>query len=492
MYFKKKNSVIFRGYRGFGYIIDGSVFGYKKIGDDDIYLGDKVLSESGAAFFSALDRKPQSIDDIVKKICIRYTDSDASVIKSDAIEFYSILERNGFVLSGSSFQECDGKDKRFSYKTSAPSIIMLNSPDSTVGSVEDTFDFFENKFNGAPRLTSIHIEITSKCNERCIHCYIPHQNKILSVDPSLFFNILHQCNDMGVLHLTLSGGEPMLHKCFGEFLRKSREYDFAVSVLTNLTLLNDELVKEMKESDLFGVQTLLYSMNPSIHDGITKMNGSFEKTKSAIIKLYENDIPLQISCPIMKQNKRCYKEVEEWAMSYGINVRSEYIIIGSYGGLSQNTNCRLSIDEVQDVILDKADSDITYFERMREKISEKGNKRPNDRVCSVCDTSICIAENGDVYPCSAWQSFIVGNVKEQPLERIWNYSEKVQYLRGLRQKDFSKCIICADKDFCTMCMVRNANEHPLRDPLVVSEYFCRIAGINKKILLNHLDQPDNR
>jgi len=40
-----------------------------------------------------------------------------------------------------------------------------------------------------------------------------------------------------------------------------------------------------------------------------------------------------------------------------------------------------------------------------------------------------------------------------------------------------------ENEFCTMCMVRNANEHPLGDPLAVNEYFCNIAKLNKKTVL---------
>ena len=94
----------------------------------------------------------------------------------------------------------------------------------------------------------------------------------------------------------------MLHKSFCDFLRKCNEYNLSVNVLSNLTLLNDEVIKEMKMNPLLAVQVSLYSMNSNIHDEITQMKGSYEKTKNAILKLVENDIPLQISCPIMKQN----------------------------------------------------------------------------------------------------------------------------------------------------------------------------------------------
>jgi radical SAM protein with 4Fe4S-binding SPASM domain len=87
-----------------------------------------------------------------------------------------------------------------------------------------------------------------------------------------------------------------------------------------------------------------------------------------------------------------------------------------------------------------------------------------------------------VYPCAGWQSFIVGNINNNSLQYIWNNSERVRYLRELRYKDFLKCLQCAEKNFCTMCMVRNANENSQGDPLIVNEYFCDIAKLNRKIL----------
>ena len=186
-----------------------------------------------------------------------------------------MLERDGFVVSGETTQECDEKDKRFSYKTFKPEIIKKDPSITILHTKRSTQDFLEDYFKGKPQLTNLHIEIISKCNERCIHCYIPHDNKVSYMEPDIFYDILKQCKEMRLLHLTLSGGEPMLHKNFCDFLRKCREYDFSVNVLSNLTLLNDEIIKEMKMNPLLGVQVSLYSMDSNIHDEINQMKGSF-------------------------------------------------------------------------------------------------------------------------------------------------------------------------------------------------------------------------
>jgi len=224
-------------------------------------------------------------------------------------------------------------------------------------------------------------------------------------------------------------------------------------------------------------------MNSNIHDEITQMKGSFVKTKNAILKLIENDIPLQISCPIMKQNKDCYDEVIKWANKHKIHAGDDYVIIAKYNHTIQNLSCRLSINEIREVINYRVANDAKYLEQMEKEADKKKDITSNNIVCSICHSSICITDNGNVYPCAGWQDYVVGNIKETSLFDIWNNSEKVQYLRGLRKKDFPKCIQCLDKEYCTMCMVRNANENPQGDPLVVNEFFCNIAKLNRQRVL---------
>ena len=474
---------MFRSYESFGYLTDNRNFGYKKVNsDENNNIGDKIVSQSGTIFLAALDKKPQTLDALAKKISIEFTNVTIETIKNDAREFYFLLEQDGFIVSGKTFQECIEKDLRFSYKTVEPEGEIKDcSPTKNIA--KSTQDFFEDFFKDEPQLTNLHIEITSKCNERCIHCYIPHDDKVNHINIELLYNILEQCKKMNVLHITLSGGEPMLHDHFCDFLKKCNEYNFSVNVLSNLTLLDNNILEEMRRNPLLSVQVSLYSMKPDVHDAITQTKGSFKKTKNAILKLIENDIPLQISCPIMKQNMNCYTDVIAWGKNHSIHVGSDYVIIARYNHTTQNLVNRLSLNDVEDILNKKNVNDPHYLEIIEKNAEKKKSINPSDIVCSVCYSSICITETGNVYPCAGWQDYVVGNVNETSLKDIWNHSMKVEYLRNLRKRDFPKCIQCSDYEYCTMCMVRNANEHPLGDPLAVNNYFCSIAKLNKKIVI---------
>jgi radical SAM protein with 4Fe4S-binding SPASM domain len=474
MLYRQKFDTFIRIYDDVGYITNRSDF------------GDRVVDQSGAVFLKALSREPKSLEDISAEIGASFIDVDRETLKNDIIEFYGILEEDGFIISGETVEELERKDTRFSYAALEPKTIKKDFTPLIRRAKKSTQEFLDEHFRDKPNLTSLQIELTSRCNERCVHCYIPHENKTSDIEPSLFYDILDQCRKMGLLSITLSGGEPLLHPGFPEFLRRAKGSDLSINVLSNLTLLNDEIIAEMKDNRLSSVQVSLYSMKPEVHDSITKLPGSFFKTRNAILKLIENDIPLQISCPVMRQNKNCSMDVLNWGQSYKVRTIIDYIMMARYDHTTGNLDNRLSLDEAGRVINDIINNDFDYQDQVARADFTQIDRRDtdNDIVCGVCVSSICMVANGNVYPCAGWQSYVAGNLYEQSLQDIWDNSPRVKYLRGLRKRDFPKCRACPDRGFCAMCMVRNANENPEGDPLKINEHFCRVAALNRKIVLD--------
>jgi radical SAM protein with 4Fe4S-binding SPASM domain len=227
-------------------------------------------------------------------------------------------------------------------------------------------------------------------------------------------------------------------------------------------------------------------MNPEIHDSITRLKGSFYKTRDNILRLIENDIPLLISCPTMKQNKNCFADVLRWAREHKVRAETDPIMMARYDHTTDNLDNRLSLDEVGKLITDIIENNPDYRKELLDAnfTGVESRDTSNDLVCGVCFNSICMVANGNVYPCPGWQNYVCGNIRETPLKEIWEKSEKVKYLRGLRKKNFPKCLQCEDRAFCAMCMVRNANENPEGDPLKINRHFCEVAALNRKIVLD--------
>ena len=102
--------------------------------------------------------------------------------------------------------------------------------------------------------------------------------------------------------------------------------------------------------------------------------------------------------------------------------------------------------------------------------------------CGVAYTCCSMDAYGNVLPCPSWSDYTAGNVHEQPLNEIWLHSEKFNYLRSITKKDFSKCSDCRDRAYCSICMARNANESPTKNPLFKT--FLPNLELNLKLILD--------
>ncbi len=447
---------------------------------------DRTYNESGAVFLSQISRQPKDIKTIVDNISSIYSEVDSNTIANDFMSFIEELSESQFVVMGESLEELDQKDLAFSYSSNSPKTFTDYYPQKTKQKVQrDTEEFFLRHDQRKPRLASLQFELTSRCNERCIHCYIPNGKKNAGFDMSFerFKYILDQYAEMGGLQVTLSGGEALMNKDIVKMLWYCREKDMQISLLTNLISLKEELIPILKDVNISLIQVSLYSMNAEKHDFITTVKGSFEKTKTAIEKLHNADIPVQISCPIMKANKDGYDEVMKYAQRLRMKAQTDYIMMAQADLDTSNLANRISIEETEKVIRDIMENDVDYqtetlAQEPLSSISEEEFAEMS--LCGAGLNDLCVTVNGDIYPCAGWQGFVVGNVFRESLKEIWEHSPKLEQIRMIKQKDFPKCLKCEARDFCNMCLVRNYNESG-GDMFKINEHFCKVAFLNKQI-----------
>ena len=57
----------------------------------------------------------------------------------------------------------------------------------------------------------VHLDVTWRCNERCVHCYLDHDD-LGEMSYDEIEDLMTQMAAAGVFFLTISGGEPMLRK----------------------------------------------------------------------------------------------------------------------------------------------------------------------------------------------------------------------------------------------------------------------------------------
>lgn len=461
-------------------VYDDGTMGYI---NNQLTRHDRIYNETGADFLRQITREPQEIEQIVDRLAVLYKAPRGELAK-DFRAFADDLVEHKFVVEGATPEECAANDLEFSYAMENPKTLVEDFSQKTAQRVtEDTQSFYLKHDIREPRLTSLQFELTSRCNERCIHCYIPNSKKNAGTDMPLakVKDIVDQFVAMNGLHVTLSGGEALMHKDIAEILRYCRAKDLQISVLTNLALLKDVLIPVLKEANVSLVQTSLYSMDPEIHDLVTTVKGSWAKTKAAIEKLHAADVPVQISCPIMKANKTGYDKVLQYARSLRMKAQTDYIMMAQADLDTQNLANRISLDETRQVIQDIMDWDRQYDDMMKEV--EPFSALPEEELakmplCGAGLNDICVTVNGDLYPCAGWQTMVVGNIYRQSLKDIWENSPQLAKVRAVTRGDFPRCMKCPDADFCNMCLVRNYNESG-GDMFCINEHFCKVAHLNR-------------
>lgn len=450
---------------------------------------DRNYDDCGADFLDTISRNPKSIESILDGLLLLYKDVTREELFADYLEFIKSLEAEKYIVTGNSIEELNRKEPSFSYHIENPKIITdIYFKDEKNENITDSSAFLYEYFHKNPQIFGLQVEVTSKCNERCIHCYIPNSKKDDGRDIDLYLlkKVMFEASELKTLSITLSGGELFLHKEIEEILLLARKYDFIISILSNLVALSDDNISLLKQINPSIIQVSVYSMNPEEHDAITKIKGSFIKTKNSIEKLVANNIPVQISCPVMKINYKSYKNVLQYAYSLNIRAHTDFIMMAQSDFNTANLEQRLNLQESRILIEDivKTDKDYTDNNLTQEPISFDIDRIKNLPICGVGIDNICLSSNGDYYPCSGWQSYVLGNAYEQTLYDVWNNSEKIEFLRSITNGSFPQCLKCDARDYCAMCLVRNFNESN-GDMFKISKHFCNVAFLNKEIAENY-------
>ncbi|MFP3043467.1 PqqD family peptide modification chaperone [Treponema primitia] len=449
----------------------------------------EAFESSGAEFLKAVSRKARNLEDLVDEISNSFADVDRAVIHDDAREFYDSLTDKGLLVSGETTDEIDLKDTPFSYSNIRPDEKKDHIPGEKKQG-KSALALVAEKFGGKSRLWELRVEITNRCNERCVHCYIPMGERAKApdcdIDTQLFNDVLSQCRKAGLMRLTLTGGEPMLHRNFLDFLKTAFEYDFFVEVFSNLTMLNNEIISALKSHHILNVRVSLYSIDPAIHDAITGIHGSFEKTFQGIQRLIEADIPVQIGCMVMRQNKDVFLDVKEWGKEHGIPVTIDPFIYAPFDHSGANLGSRLLLEELEKVLSDIILDDVDYLIALKYANSPVKPKLHDERVCGICTFSFSLSPTGDVYPCGGWQNCVLGNTQKEEILDIVENSPKVKSLRNVKRKDLPRCFVCEHIDFCHSCLMRNEVESPVGNMFEINEYFCAAAAIKHRLIIEKI------
>jgi len=279
--------------------------------------------------------------------------------------------------------------------------------------------------------------------------------------------IFNQLIKAGCLFLQLTGGECLSRKDFNKIYLYIRKKGIIPAIMTNATLLDNTVLKIFKDYPPYSVIVSLYGSSATYHDKITKINGSFNKTLSNIIKLKEAGVKIWISVIAMKENfsniiaiKRLIQEIGAPTVFYSFLVP---VLDGGKEPLLHNLD-----DEQCAVVLKHNNS--KEFKEEKQKI--KRNNKETIFPCNAGRQSFHINSEGKLFMCKIERD--VGfSLLNNSFKKAWG---KILEIRKGKLQLPSICLNCKDRNNCEICppLMR------LYDSIDNNKIYCRRAQISEK------------
>lgn len=112
------------------------------------------------------------------------------------------------------------------------------------------------EFDRTPKWS--YIEITNQCNFTCEWCFMNANNQKSKILITLkqFHRILNKLTDIGILQITISGGEPLTHPNIIDIVNMSISKGFKTNIATNGALLTYDLIQKLED---FGLSQLSFN-----------------------------------------------------------------------------------------------------------------------------------------------------------------------------------------------------------------------------------------
>ena len=295
---------------------------------------------------------------------------------------------------------------------------------------------------------SVQLDLTYRCNERCVHCYLDHHDHG-EMTTAEIKDLLDQMADAGVFYLTISGGEILMRRDFFEILEYARMRTFCIKLKTNGILIRKKEADRIKALGVESVQISIYSHVPEVHDAITKLPGSLEQSIEAIRRLRAHGIQVTIANVLMVQNANDYSGVRALAAELGAQFIMDPTVTPMMDG--DRGILDLNVDEaaLREVFRNESLAGGNIEEFCAPPLGP-GEDDLDMLPCSAGHTACYVSPYGDVYPCVQFP-LPSGNVRRTKFVDIWRDSPQLNEVRSITLREMPSCSKCTHGGSCTRC-----------------------------------------
>ncbi|MDY6367575.1 MAG: radical SAM protein [Clostridia bacterium] len=349
------------------------------------------------------------------------------------------LSEQGLVL----FNDGTNKAKEYEYE----SINEKDESNAETSFIEEMQNWlFDNGF-----MFSLFFELTYRCNLKCVHCYNPKNTPNVELDYELCKKAIDDAYDAGCFKVAFSGGESTLHTKFYEIVQYARKKRMSVEIFTNGQLIanNESLYNKILKLYPYRICVSLYSTDKEMHEKVTDVKGSFDKTFDLIKKLRNDNVNVQIKNFLLNFNCMDCIKVKDFAKKIKATSLADISLIPTIEGDKKTIQYALNEDELFNLYINP-ESPLFLHEDFKPKNYEK------IKDCSPCFggfSGVCVNPNGNVVICVSLP-YSVGNINYESIKDIWqnavnkNPESKLYQWQKVTISDLKDCY---KNDYCSFC-----------------------------------------
>lgn len=282
------------------------------------------------------------------------------------------------------------------------------------------------------------LEVTQGCNLRCVHCYegeVHKSNAAVVLSMREWEKIIEELAYLNCPNIQFIGGEPSCYRGIISLMDYAGQYKFkSISFFTNATLITDEMIDCFKRNNV-RLHISIYGHNALVHDSITLVNGSFDKTVANIKKLLANGITVSAAVIIMRENEEFYEKIVAFLKRLGIR-SDKFDLVREVSGCKQNCHLATRKDLIEKKYRSKPKFSInqSYF-----------NFASRFNTCWY--GKLAITEDGNVLPCVFERNINYGNVRSASIKEILSSNELKHYWT----MDYSQIDDCKECEYRFAC-----------------------------------------
>jgi radical SAM protein with 4Fe4S-binding SPASM domain len=296
-------------------------------------------------------------------------------------------------------------------------------------------------------------DVTYACNLSCPHCLTASGAKgTAELDTARAIKLVDALSEVGVLYLSLSGGEPLLRNDIVRILAHIAETGMRVDIATNGFALPVRIMRELRGLPVYHLQVSIDGIGKE-HDEFRGREGAFANACDTLRRLKEEGFSTSISTTATARNIGHLDEIINLAVELGCEGYKAIPFMPAGRGKSNEAELRL--DKYGSLKLSRTLSEANRgwagtLNVMMESTYEflldppQAPVRQNGRmVCSAGYDTMSVGADGTAYPCPFLHSFPLGNVLRDPVSRLWHESPVLDRMRTLSKDEMSgPCSTC--------------------------------------------------